>query len=486
MLFSAHNKIANAGSEPWFDPILDIDTQLFVDPFLIYKSSEPGFAGAHDKIVAFFGEAFSLAARSTSPRGTLHEKLVSMLQFHEPNWLCLGYAAKGNGGSGSGRGFGERIAGDIKSAIALGISEMDHFEEISLLSEGMGCDRISDAVANLLVEDFVAYTQQVCNRHKIATKTFQLLRFDLEALRWEPFKAKLPPNPFKTTCPVVLVPKAFLRELPTINQGDFRDYLWSTENFTLRNDFGYDVKRNLNKKAIMDLAKKNPAWLKQYLGRVETYTATPYDLDLDPDGRYQWEPSTRLYVNEHHLPKPRVTDAASFEEAVMSMVQEFKSYVELGSGYKLLWNDDGKPRDEKATQLLFLGVVRAYCQSWDVRVSREVETGRGPIDFEFSSGYKKAAAIEIKRGQGTVEHGLEQQLPLYMRANQTLFGVLLVVCHMDKEVARVQGLPDKAKQLSTSIGKKITVVIVDVRNNKLSASKAKPAKEGKPMLESTS
>ena len=38
MLFSEAFDIEIDGSEPWFDPILHIDTKLFIDPFLIFQN----------------------------------------------------------------------------------------------------------------------------------------------------------------------------------------------------------------------------------------------------------------------------------------------------------------------------------------------------------------------------------------------------------------------------------------------------------------
>ena len=37
MLASAHFNIKRIGTDDWFDPILDADTELFVDPFLVFK-----------------------------------------------------------------------------------------------------------------------------------------------------------------------------------------------------------------------------------------------------------------------------------------------------------------------------------------------------------------------------------------------------------------------------------------------------------------
>ncbi len=43
MLFSELYSVIKSQDEIWFDPILDVDTKLFIDPFLLFSSSEEHF-----------------------------------------------------------------------------------------------------------------------------------------------------------------------------------------------------------------------------------------------------------------------------------------------------------------------------------------------------------------------------------------------------------------------------------------------------------
>ena len=58
MLASSHFGIARTEADEWFDPILDRDTELFVDPFLVFKEASDPWSTAHDEIVAHFNRAF--------------------------------------------------------------------------------------------------------------------------------------------------------------------------------------------------------------------------------------------------------------------------------------------------------------------------------------------------------------------------------------------------------------------------------------------
>src|SRR5260370_29832155 len=105
MLASKHFEIKRNTSDDWFDPILNADTELFVDPFLIFKDTNEFWLGDHDRIIGHFNRAFQLIADGNRDARTLSfRKALDLLIFTEPRELCLGYTSKGTAGLGSGRG----------------------------------------------------------------------------------------------------------------------------------------------------------------------------------------------------------------------------------------------------------------------------------------------------------------------------------------------------------------------------------------------
>jgi hypothetical protein len=64
MLFSECFKITQIPDDKWFDPVLSIDTPLFLDPFLIYAKEEGNFLGSHKEIIAFFNTIFKIIAQA--------------------------------------------------------------------------------------------------------------------------------------------------------------------------------------------------------------------------------------------------------------------------------------------------------------------------------------------------------------------------------------------------------------------------------------
>lgn len=150
MLASSHFRINRKADDDWFDAILDADTELFVDPFLVFQEKVGFWADAHFRITRHFDTAFTLIAQSGLKRNALaYRKAVHLLAFKEPKELCLGYTATGTRGSGGGEGYAESIAAAISDAIARGLQNPNHFEELGILNRGIGRDRISDVTCTI-------------------------------------------------------------------------------------------------------------------------------------------------------------------------------------------------------------------------------------------------------------------------------------------------------------------------------------------------
>lgn len=199
MIFSTEFKIEKTNIDDWFDPILSTDTKLFIDPFLVFDNEHVSFKNTHQKTIDFFNLAFEIASVAKSDKTDIrYRQLLSMMKFPEVEEVCLGYASRGTGGSGSGGGFSKMIVDSIFESIKLGISNLNHFEEIGLFNDGFGCDRISDMTATLLKKDIIEYTQEICKRHNVPTTKIRVnqYEFDSKFKRWKDKEVNLPLNPY--------------------------------------------------------------------------------------------------------------------------------------------------------------------------------------------------------------------------------------------------------------------------------------------------
>ncbi|MEE3127543.1 MAG: hypothetical protein VX494_10055 [Actinomycetota bacterium] len=475
MRFSEAFQIQRTPSDDWFDPHLTIDTPLFLDPIQLLDYGVH-WKRAHQRLVQHFTRCYSLVARATNRTSNSAMLAKRLLTFPEPYEFGLGYTAHGTAGSGSGSGFAESIMDGIAVSIAAGLDEPEHIEEIGILNEGFGADRISDAACNVLKADFIEYTQSVARRHNVSLDLHKVRHAnrDLKNDRWVDGEVELPTNP-ETGRPLILLPRRFLNDLPVLNADDWFE---STLNADIRTDMNVKVGQHVAKKTLVKIARQNPdrvrEWARQQSSRPDLFG---YDFDGDPKGVVQFDGAPVAFAAAHPLalltPPANQTELSDLVKQVLG---QFQHYIEQEGGWSLLWNSDGSEKPESAAQLVFLGMAKHYLRLFDVEVDREVELGRGPVDFKISSGASKRLLIEIKKAHnGKFWNGLDLQLPSYLVSDKATEGWFVAIRYRNNKqsATRMKELPGRVSSAATSSGKTLHYQAVDARRP-ASASKISP------------
>ena len=112
------------------------------------------------------------------------------------------------------------------------------------------------------------------------------------------------------------------------------------------------------------------------------------------------------------------------------------------------------------------------CSANNVDLSREVNIGRGPVDYKASHGSEFRALIELKLARNTrFWKGLEKQLPKYLEAEAISIGQFLVVSFNDRDLDKTLGIEKRTKALAKKLKYKMDSTIVDASREKPSASK---------------
>ena len=472
MRFSEAFRIERTDQDDWFDPDLSVDTPLFVDPIMLLQAT-PYWKEAHEELVNHFGHCYPLVARSISLTSNSAMAAQKLLTFPEPSEFCLGYTTSGTAGSGSGRGFARSLANGIAIAIKAGLDHPAHIEELGILNERFGADRISDATCNVLKHRFIAYTQGVCRRHNVPMQPHKIrnARVDLSINRWISMQALLPSNPLDNE-PIILVPERFLNDLPVLNADDWFN---SNLNADLRTDLNIKIGERVSKSSVVNIARKHAdrvrRWAEQQASR---HDLQGYDFQHDSLGVVQFDgpPIAFALSNPLGVARKSPTNQTELSELVASILGKFKTFIEEQRGWELLWNADGTEKPESAAQLLFLGMARHYLAQYNVEVDREVELGRGPVDFKLSCGTSMKLLIEIKKvHNGKFWNGLEAQLPSYMVSDGTDEGWFAAIRYRDLRSSeeRVRKLPGRVLALNDD-GKHYKYLTIDARP-KDSASK---------------
>lgn len=472
MRFSEAFQVARGPSDEWFDPHLAVDTALFVDPLLLFQASGELWGGAHGELVGHFAYCYELIAKGGRQSSNSAKAARRLLTFPEPAEFGLGYTEHGTRGSGSGAGHAQSMMDGIAIAIAAGLVEPEHIEEIGILNLGIGSDRISDAACNVLKHRFVTYTQEVVRRHSIETESHELrnARCVPELGRWLHETVNLPTNPL-TGKPILLCPQSFLNLLPVLNAYDWFD---SGFNDDIRSSLNLQVGQRVRKEHIVRYARQHPErvreWAREQTSRQDL---VGYDFRADPRGVVNWDGPSSEYARAHPITEIQaVDDIESLKRLVGLALDRYRHFIEQQGGWRLLWNQDGSEKPEEAAQLLFLGVAQVYLRLFDVELDREVELGRGAVDFKISRGTSIRLLVELKKAHnGKFWNGLDAQLTTYLHSDQCNEGWFVAIRYRNNKASeiRMNELPGRVKLATERTGMTIGYSAIDARRP-LSAS----------------
>ncbi|QFT63784.1 hypothetical protein [Roseivivax sp. THAF30] len=473
MLFSEYFKIDINERETWFDPLLHLDTKLYVDPFLIFQDEFGPFRGSHNELIEFYESAFTLIAEAGEKKKSQPwNRAVQILGTPEVEEFCLGVTAAGTGGAGAGTGKAKLIAQAFHKAIMFGLGNPEHFETIQLFQENIAEDTISDAAGNILRHRFASYTKSICDELGIPTERRPHMRgrFNPSKRRWERIFVDAPINPYNGK-QVLLVPKDYLRPMPTLNPSDFWGYCFDQNSDELRAEFGEEITRNVKKEVILEKALNDYGSVEDFVGFLERIGGTPYNLEKDPKGLIRWYYATKSFVARNPI-SLEFSDKKGFCEFIDRILLIFKNYVENQGGWELIYNDDGTAKSESACQRLFLGIVRHYCQANNIDLSPEVNIGRGPVDFKVSRGFEFRALIEVKLANNTrFWHGLESQLTKYLEAEEVSLGRFLIIAFNEKDIERLGDIYKRVNKVNLETQYEISHSLVEATFRPPSASK---------------
>ncbi|MCM2280095.1 MAG: hypothetical protein NDJ89_18650 [Oligoflexia bacterium] len=446
-----------------FDAILDLDTHLFVDPFLLATTAAPELRNARPRLLEYFGNILKLLASSDTRDDPFWRRAQAMLQFNEIGAFGLGYSKKGTGGSGIGRELRDQLLATAALIVRKGINDPVIFELVGIFEEGIGCDRISDMICRVLIEDFLAYTSRI----------FTDLGQKFPSFRFRNKEYNIPINPSKApraAVPVILVPCDLLRDLPIAHDWDDIGYVCA-ENERVRDQvnqiIGHRWKeetQHYSKKDLKELLLNNPQLLRELIEAYKSSEALPYDIKNDPQGEVIWKKVSTECVREHPLDLSFAKQAGPTAplEVARRICAHYKALIEDHGLWYLLYRDQActirKP--ERACQLLFFGIASAYCVANDLDISPESNGGRGPVDFKFSRGARGKVIVEAKLSTNAkTVRSYDYQVPIYQRAENADHAIYLVLRVSEKDAILKRLLAHRDEVQATGIaGPEIIIV----------------------------
>jgi hypothetical protein len=451
------------------NPVLNVDTKLFIDPLLLDKSKHEEMQHAVGSYQKHFQRLVKLLA-GTKAKGDLAWRTADkLLTFPEVKGTCLGYG-RGIAGSSWGPEIRGRVLQAAKEAVDLGISDPDLFMVVAFLEYGVGPDLISDMTTNIILPELGAFTERICRSLKIKTRKF-IFKNAVEAA--------VPINPVigGGALPVILVPVDILRDLPIATSWDDvgqaaarNDELRERVNRLIGAIWEAEVKKHGRADVRAHTYSSRDAF-DTMLEVIHDVPRVPYDIAADSAGHLAWVRIRQRIAGAHPLAlalpkKPSLDDV---ENVVQRIVDHFQRLVENKGLWKELWSSSG-PRPEKSAQRIFFAVADAYCEANHLDISPEADSGSGPVDFKISSGYKERVLVEVKLSTNTkVVDGYDVQLDTYKKSESTTRAtyLLIEVGKLGEKYKRIAALRDAALKRGDPASK---IVLVD-GNRQVSASK---------------
>jgi len=454
-----------------FDPWLDVDSPLFVDPTLLEACTIPEFVDSRDLVLAHYDKIFRLLLLA-KPESRLWSEAVRLVAFHEMPGLALGYSSASTQGGGIGADLAASIVATAKEIIDAGVEDPIIFEIVGLFEKGIGPDRISDMTCRILGERIYAFSERVFGQFPHVPKrpfTFGGRTYSL------------PLNPFKHQ-PVLLVPSGILDELPLAVDYDgidtvcsFNEALRDRLNALLGADWVKNA-RKYNKPELKRFLLSQPELLKELVSGYRMVKRKSYDFLRDVLGEFLLDEVRELFEAKATEFKALLSWSASPTSPPLDVVKEVcesvKRMVEEKEMWKLLYRDSAykEPKYEEAAQILFGGLAEEICNRCDVDATREPETGRGPVDFKFSRGARGKVLVETKLSTNpNLVHAFDKQVQIYQKAagGEHSIIVVFIVTEDDKHVKK---LIDHANNNQVP-GKTPSIILIDALP-KPSASKA--------------
>jgi hypothetical protein len=404
------------------DPILNSDTKLFIDPLLL-SSSGNGLIRkeAFEALKTGFSEIVRLIAASQSPNDVAWRSAAKRLDLRERPETGLGYGGASTSGASRPDEIKQTVLTTAKEIVTLGENDPQIISLMGLFEEGVGPDTISDLTTNLILGQLSKLTTDFCKSQMIALKEFP------------GFPTPLPQNPFRTDRPIVLVPKDVLRELPlAVDWSDVSRVINEIEE--IRDRFN----RFVGPIAEATVAERKRALKQAAMSSLESFRKLFHELLASSDTYDPNEDILNFYAFRRLLTsdltpfrgkiKPATTPSRDeLQRIVTEIIGHFRQQVENNNMWELLWTPDGKPKRERASQLLFFAIADVYCKANDIDISPETNSGGGPVDFKFSKGYANRSIVEVKRSTGTVEHGYKVQTEKYKDAANTDAAIFMII-----------------------------------------------------------
>ncbi len=334
------------------------------------------------------------------------------------------------------------------------VTEGSHLEKLTLVESGVGRDNISDFTTNLVKGFLLEYTQTFVRRHvsielrrRVAVDK---VRFNYATEVWESKRFDLP---WDGEDFVLLTPKDILtKDENWINRhgliDDYHDIVASVPSEQLRaqinNYFLSRLPEDVNKKEEREVRANTirayPELIEHYIRLKEEHgeEAEAFSSLKVAESERLYIEQVRKFIEEWLVGSGFYNRPGRTYQEARDRVTFLKDVIENKGGHRLFYADN-KPVVRRESDLQILFRLTWFATPSDV--SREVNDGRGPVDFKISRGSLDKSLVEFKLASNTkLRRNLQKQADIYRAASDAPAALKVILFFTDKEQIRVLGI----------------------------------------------
>ncbi|MDA0780850.1 MAG: hypothetical protein PQ612_10785 [Rickettsiales bacterium] len=384
-----------------FNPVLNFDTKLFVEPLLLKKSSSPIIQASFKTYNEFFRKLLMLIKASKEPDDICWRQAKRLISFPEYKSTCIGYGSDSINGSGSGSNLNERILQSAKDIVEAAQDNPEIFLLLPLLEEGIGADIVSDMTQTIIDDDICKYTVDAMEKLGVkGTKPYTTKQRTTYMLAYNPYHK----------CPVKLLPSDILSNLPMAD--DFDD--WITKIAGINSDLRDGINQHIGetwfkenkvkkKEEILELIKSDKDFFFVVLKTLQETSLDHYDIEQDWQGLRRWLEDSKKFITPENFNKIQSVEEKqeALFEAVAEVITQFKDLIECEELWRIFWTQQGselKHVNELYSQMLFYMVSNTWLAAQDsnVSVDRYLNKETQQINYIFSISKKCKVVVQVK------------------------------------------------------------------------------------------
>lgn len=453
ILFSEHFNIDKKLLEELgvFNPLLNCDTKLFVEPLLLKSSQSPIIKESFKVFIQFFEDLMFLIKRSkVSEESDIHwREAKRRVKFPEYKSTCIGYGSATTEGGGAGKELNEKILMNAKEIIQSGQENPRMFTILPFLEEGIGGDIISDMTQKIINNEICKYTQDVLG--KIG------LEGDCEYKTEDGEVYNLLFNPF-SKCVLKLLPQDVLTNLPLAD--DFDNWIvgQTQKNFELRKQINkvigeawLEKNKSEKKEDILNALKSNKGLFFEVVKIISDEDFSHYNLKEDYQGLYRWfEDAKSKIIKNHPLNITPILENSqeALNKAVLEIISYFKNLIEDKEIWRLFWtkrNTKMHHVNEIYSQMLFYMSCQIWleAQSSLIKLERHFVFEDKKACFAFSLGNKFKTILQIKHADngGGLAKFYEAQTKFCK--TKAIYGFYVVISFKDDDTRQYKQIKDE-------------------------------------------